>query len=147
MKKILFAWLVLLSITGNVCVAINSPQPTLAPYSTNYSNVGSKNLYLKFYKIDHDMFDLKLNILSKEQEKALTELERKEYKKLKKIEKYLTQKKYYKAIKVDKTNLAIYCNLLQKAAQKNDLKQIVSMLEEIKLYDTYELFDINELNK
>ncbi|MBO5385520.1 hypothetical protein J6A64_04320 [bacterium] len=147
MKKILFVWLVLLSITGNVCVAINSPQPTLAPYSTNYSNVGSKNLYLKFYKIDHDMFDLKLNILSKEQEKALTELERKEYKKFKKIEKYLAQKKYYKAIKVDKTNLAIYCNLLQKAVQKNNLKQIVSMLEEIKLYDTYELFDIKELNK
>lgn len=109
--------------------------------------LAENNMYEKYYNIDSDNISLILKDFSGNEEKLLSKTEKKTYKKCKKINKLLMGKKYKKALKVDKTNLAIYSQMLQEAIIKKNYFLIQNYVEEILLYDENYIFERDVLNK
>lgn len=115
------------------------PQPTLASWSNSAPS------YLRYYKVDDIYMEMSFFPLSKEKEKSLNKYQKKEYKRIKKIEKYLSKGWLYNAYQIDYNYLPTLIKYFKYYEQNKKYRDALIYLEKIRILDKYNIFNKNIL--
>ncbi len=87
--------------------------------------------YASMYNIDSENIKVRYKELSNEKEKDLTKEQKKEYKKIKKIQKYITKNEFQKAFEEDSSFLPTYIQYFNYCLETNNLSDALHQLIKI----------------
>ncbi len=125
-----------------LCVENNiyTPQPILASANIYHPS------YLHYYNIDSIGLNMAFIPLNKNAEKRLNKFQKKEYKKITKIEKYLSRNDFYRAYNIDSTYLPTLIQSFYYNESKKNYKNAIIFLEKIKQYDRTHILNSAVIN-
>ena len=125
-KKFLFAFMLVLLLYSN-CAYSEILNTSNKPYIAH-----SMPYYQQYYDLDLTNLTARFKPLTQAQEKNLTGITKDNYKKIKKIEGYIADNNFDKAVKVDADYLPLYVYFYNYCINKNDYHSAISKLISVK---------------
>ena len=125
-KKLLFAFMLVFLLHSN-CAYSEILNTSNKPYI-----VHSMPYYQQYYDLDLTNLTARFKPLTQSQEKNLTGIAKDNYKKIKKIEGYIADNNFDKAVKIDADYLPLYVYFYNYYINKNDYHSAISKLISVK---------------
>lgn len=150
MKKILISLAIITIFLPNSAFAQGFSEPLLIQNSNCLSVVQnniSSHPYMKFYNVNSENLTVNLKSLNKEEEKNLTKDEKKNYKDLKKIQKWISQNKWGTIFEKYPNCFPAYVEYYNYFYDARDYQSALPILVKISdMNRRYQIFDDNTIN-